>query len=92
MALKDWNKLKSGIDHYKLKDGVGDIWMDVETKSERLKPLAVRGPLAHRWGTTYTYIVYHHYLGDGGHPDRSTFKTKSEAHKRIMNHVKNKNY
>ena len=92
MALKNWKKLQSGVDHYKLKDGIGEVWMDIEFKTERLKPTAIHGAGAHRYGTTYTYIFYHHYMGDGGRPDRSTFKTKSEAHKHIMRYVKNKNY
>lgn len=92
MALKDWKKMTSGIDHYKIKDGIGEVWMDIESKTERTKATAVHGPNAHKYKTVYKYIAYHHYLGDGGHPDVSIFATKPKAHEHIMKHMKNKDY
>ena len=90
MSLKDWKKL--GEDRYRLKDGVGEVWVEPESRTVRLKATAVHGANAHRWGTVYTYIFYHQYLGDGGHPDPKIFNIKSEAHAHLMKHVKTKDY
>lgn len=83
MALKDWMKKRENW--YKEKDGFQEIWMEEEKRS--VTPLGYPSSFC----TIATrYVVYHSYLGCAGSPDKSTFRTKAEAHKHIMKKVRGK--
>ena len=90
MALKDWKKL--GEDRYKLKDGVGEIWIDWKSSMRPLKATAIHGPNAHRWGTVNIYTVYRKSYGNGDNLHPKTFNSKAEAHAYLMKIVKTQDY